>query len=143
MFWIFGLILCLFVGPAQSSSRTFLARLAPLGREGQLFGLYATTGRAVSFLAPTLFGLFTFLFGADRAGIVGILLVLAAGLLALLPVKPPALAAAPAVARIPRAATESPTGPTRRSPITTADHQPQDPGSPLNGPTTSAVIQPP
>jgi UMF1 family MFS transporter len=98
MFWIFGLILCLFVGPAQSSSRTFLARLAPVGREGQLFGLYATTGRAVSFLAPTLFGLFTLIFGADRAGIIGIILVLAAGLLALLPVKPPVLHAAPLVA---------------------------------------------
>ena len=98
MFWIFGLFLCLFVGPAQSSSRTFLARLAPLGQEGQLFGLYATTGRAVSFLAPTLFGLFIYLFGTDRAGIVGILLVLAAGLLALLPVKSPVLGAAPEVA---------------------------------------------
>jgi UMF1 family MFS transporter len=93
MFWIFGLFLCLWVGPAQSSSRTFLARLAPLGREGQLFGLYATTGRAVSFLAPALFGLFTYLFDSDRAGIVGILLVLGAGLLALLPVKPPPLSA--------------------------------------------------
>ncbi|MEO5833652.1 MAG: MFS transporter [Nakamurella sp.] len=90
MFWIFGLILTLFVGPAQSSSRTYLARLAPPGREGQLFGLYATTGRAVSFLAPALFGLFTFLFEADRAGIVGILIVLLAGLVALLPVRPPA-----------------------------------------------------
>ncbi len=89
-FWIFGLVLCLFVGPAQSSSRTYLARLAPPGREGQLFGLYATTGRAVSFLAPALFGLFTFLFDADRAGIVGILLVLLAGLAALWPVRPPA-----------------------------------------------------
>jgi MFS transporter, UMF1 family len=88
-FWVFGLLLTLFVGPAQSSSRTFLARLAPPGREGQLFGLYATTGRAVSFLAPSLFGLFTFAFGSDRAGIVGILLVLALGLLALWPVKPP------------------------------------------------------
>jgi len=95
-FWIFGLFLCLFVGPAQSSSRTFLARLAPLGKEGQLFGLYATTGRAVSFLAPTLFGFFTFLFDSDRAGIVGILLVLGMGLAALLPVRAPALAGSPA-----------------------------------------------
>ncbi|MBM9468038.1 MFS transporter [Nakamurella leprariae] len=93
MFWIFGLILCLFVGPAQSASRTFLARLAPAGHEGQLFGLYATTGRAVSFLAPALFGLFS-LIGGDRLGIVGIILVLLAGLLALLPVRPPAPPAA-------------------------------------------------
>jgi UMF1 family MFS transporter len=89
MFWVFGLALVLFVGPAQSSSRTFLARLAPPGREGQLFGLYATTGRAVSFLAPSLFGVFVSLFDAQRAGIVGIVLVLVAGLLALWPVRPP------------------------------------------------------
>ena len=90
MFWAFGLVLTLFVGPAQSSSRTFLARLAPPGREGQLFGLYATTGRAVSFLAPTLFGVSVSLFDAQRAGILGIVLVLAAGLAALAPVRPPA-----------------------------------------------------
>jgi MFS transporter, UMF1 family len=89
MFWIFGLFLTLFVGPAQSSSRTFLARLAPPGREGQLFGLYATTGRAVSFLAPTLFGVAITVFDAQRAGIAGILVVLAAGLVALAPVRAP------------------------------------------------------
>lgn len=89
MFWIFGLLLCLFVGPAQSSARTFLARLTPPGREGQMFGLYATTGRAVSFLSPTLFGFFAWWFGADRAGIVGILLVLVVGLSALMAVRAP------------------------------------------------------
>ncbi|MCM6776804.1 MFS transporter [Nocardia sp. CDC159] len=89
MFWIFGLLLTIFVGPAQSAARSFLARLAPPGREGQLFGLYTTTGRAVSFLAPVMFGLFAWLFGADRAGIVGLLLVLGAGLVALLPVRSP------------------------------------------------------
>jgi UMF1 family MFS transporter len=79
-FWVLGLFLCAFVGPAQSSSRTFLARMAPPGREGQFFGLYATTGRAASFLAPTLFALFVTLFDTPRAGIVGIVLVLALGL---------------------------------------------------------------
>ena len=83
-FWVFGLTLTLFVGPAQSASRTFLARVTPVGKEGQHFGLYAMTGRAVSFLAPSLFGLFAFLTGSDRAGIIGIMLVLAAGLLVLL-----------------------------------------------------------
>lgn len=89
MFWVFGLALCLFVGPAQSASRSFLARLAPADRDGQMFGLYATTGRAVSFLAPALFGLFAWAFGADRAGIVGIGIVLLVGLLLLLPVRTP------------------------------------------------------
>lgn len=89
-FWIFGLILCLWVGPAQSSSRTFMARLAPTGREGQMFGLYATTGRAVSFLAPALFALLAGTFKSDRMGIVGIALVLILGAIALVFVKPPA-----------------------------------------------------
>jgi MFS transporter, UMF1 family len=88
-FWVLGLALTVFVGPAQASSRTYLALLSPPGREGQLFGLYATTGRAVSFLAPTLVAVFSSLFASDRAGIVGILLVLAAGLVALLPVRRP------------------------------------------------------
>ncbi|MDQ6739149.1 MAG: MFS transporter, partial [Actinomycetota bacterium] len=83
VFWIFGLLLCLFVGPAQSSARTFIGRLAPAGQEGELFGLYATTGRAVSFLAPMLFGLFIVWFGSQRWGIAGILIVLLAGLLML------------------------------------------------------------
>ncbi|RZT86422.1 UMF1 family MFS transporter [Pseudonocardia sediminis] len=95
-FWVFGLILGLFVGPAQASSRSYMNRLCPPGHEGQLFGLYATTGRAVSFLAPALIGLFTYLFSSDRAGTVGIVLVLAAGLAAIIPVKAPARSA-PAV----------------------------------------------
>jgi UMF1 family MFS transporter len=88
MFWIFGLILTLWVGPAQASSRAFMARLAPVGREGEMFGLYATTGRAASFLAPGLFALFSGLF-SDRVGIVGIALVLLAGTVALAGVKSP------------------------------------------------------
>jgi UMF1 family MFS transporter len=87
-FWIFGLILTLWVGPAQSSSRAFMARIAPVGREGEMFGLYATTGRAASFLAPALFALFSGLF-TDRVGIVGIALVLLAGTIAMAGVKSP------------------------------------------------------
>ena len=94
-FWVFGLLLCLFVGPAQSSSRAFLARLAPAGQEGELFGLYATTGRAVSFLAPGAFrdihraGEAVWSEDAQRYGILGIILVLLLGLALLLPVRAP------------------------------------------------------
>jgi len=87
VFWIAGLALCLFVGPAQSASRTFLGRLIPPGREGEIFGLYATTGRAVSFLAPTAFALFISIGGAPQFGILGIVLVLALGLALFIPVK--------------------------------------------------------
>ncbi|MDO5729516.1 MAG: MFS transporter [Actinomycetaceae bacterium] len=95
MFWIFGLILCIFVGPAQSASRSFLARVIPEGREGEVFGLYATTGRAVSFLAPMLFTI-SIAIGkqfvptgesAQHWGILGISLILFVGLLMMLPVK--------------------------------------------------------
>ena len=87
-FWVAGLSLGLFVGPVQSASRSFLARVAPAGREGEIFGLYATTGRAVSFLAPGLFALFVSLTGDTRLGILGIVLLLAAGLALMIPVKP-------------------------------------------------------
>lgn len=89
LFWVFGLMLTVFVGPAQASARSFLVRLAPPGREGQFFGLYTTTGRAVSFLAPSLFGLFALVFDSDRMGIIGLLVVLGFGLVALLAVPPP------------------------------------------------------
>jgi UMF1 family MFS transporter len=87
VFWVFGLLLCLFVGPAQSASRTFLARLIPAGREGEVFGLYATTGRAATFIAPTMWALFITIGGEQYWGILGIVLVLAVGLALLIPVK--------------------------------------------------------
>jgi UMF1 family MFS transporter len=86
VFWIFGLALCLFVGPAQSASRSYLARVIPAGREGEVFGLYATTGRAVSFLAPTAFAICVTIGGAQYWGILGIIVVVLIGLALLIPV---------------------------------------------------------
>lgn len=86
-FWTFGLFSTIFVGPVQSSSRSFLARLTPPGHEGEMFGLYATTGRAVSFLAPAAFTLAVALGGATIFGILGIALVVLLGLLLLIPVR--------------------------------------------------------
>ena len=90
VFWTAGLALCLFVGPAQSASRTFLSRLVPAGREGEVFGLYATTGRAATFIAPALFTLFVTISGQQFFGILGIVLVIFVGLVILIPVKGPA-----------------------------------------------------
>jgi MFS transporter, UMF1 family len=95
-FWVCGLLLCLFIGPSQSSSRALLLQMSKHGREGVAFGLYTMTGRAVAFLAPWLFSVFVDMFGAARAGLAGISLVLIAGLLAMLMVRvPPREAAAP------------------------------------------------
>ena len=88
-FWVCGLLLCLFIGPSQSSSRALLLRMATDGKEGVAFGLYTMTGKAVSFVAPWLFSVFVDLFNADRAGLGGICLVLFVGLLAMLVVRVP------------------------------------------------------
>ncbi len=97
VFWTVGLALCIFVGPVQSASRTFLSRLIPAGKEGEMFGLYATTGRAASFMAPMAYST-AIAIGyaatdvsqrseASYFGILGIVLVLLVGLLLVLRVK--------------------------------------------------------
>jgi UMF1 family MFS transporter len=89
VFWIFGLFLSALVGPAQAASRSFLARVTPAGREGEIFGLYATTGRAASFLSPLLWAGFISVAGAQYWGILGIALILAAGFVMMLFVRLP------------------------------------------------------
>lgn len=88
-FWVCGLLLCLFIGPTLSAGRTLMLRMAPDGKEGMAFGLYTTVGRAASFLAPWLFFMFIDIFGTDRAGMAGLCVVLAAGLIAMLGVRTP------------------------------------------------------
>jgi MFS transporter, UMF1 family len=88
-FWVCGLLLCLFIGPALSSSRALLLHMASEGKEGVAFGLYTMTGRAVAFVAPWLFSVFVDVFGAPRAGLGGISVVLIAGILAMLVVRVP------------------------------------------------------
>jgi MFS transporter, UMF1 family len=96
-FWVCGLLLCMFIGPAQSSARALLLHMSHNGREGVAFGLYTMTGRAVAFLAPWMFSVFVDAFGAVRAGMGGISLVLIAGLVGMLVVRVPARHAAAAL----------------------------------------------
>lgn len=87
VFWIFGSILCIFVGPVQSASRSTVSRLARPETEGELFGLYAMTGRVVSFLAPALYGVMISIFGRQIYGILGISIVLLVGLILVWPLR--------------------------------------------------------
>ena len=88
-FGICGLLLCLFVGPILASARALMLRMCAKGKEGVAFGLYTTTGRAASFLAPWMFFTFIDVFGTDRAGLGGLCAVLAAGLVAMIAVRVP------------------------------------------------------
>ena len=89
VFWIGGLCSRAFVGPAQAASRSLLARVTPEGMQGEIFGLYATTGRVASFISPAMWTLFITVFGATVWGVLGIAIVLAAGLVLLLLVRFP------------------------------------------------------
>jgi UMF1 family MFS transporter len=94
-YWIGGLALCLFVGPAQASSRTFVSRFAPEGREGEVFGLYQTTGRAISglsgFFWATSISIAAAVTGKENTtiyGVLGLMVILVVGLALLLRVNP-------------------------------------------------------
>lgn len=89
-FWICGMAVAALVGPVQSASRSALAHMSTAARGGENFGLYATSGRAISFLAPGLYWMFVGVTDNARMGIIGIIAVLLAGLLLFLPLKLPA-----------------------------------------------------
>ncbi len=91
VFWVGGLILASFVGPAQAASRSLLARVTPVGLQGEIFGLYATTGRVASFISPGLWTLAIAISGSTIFGVLGIAVVLLVGLVLLLLVKLPDL----------------------------------------------------
>ena len=89
VFWIGGLVLSAFVGPAQAASRSLLARVTPDGRQGEVFGLYATTGRVASFISPALWTAAIAIFGSTIYGVLGIAIVLLAGAILLVFVRVP------------------------------------------------------
>ncbi len=85
-FIIWGLFLGLFFGPNQSSSRSFMARIAPPELSNQMFGLLALSGKATAWAGTILFGTFTLIFGTQQAGMVVVLVLLLIGFLIMLSV---------------------------------------------------------
>jgi UMF1 family MFS transporter len=86
-FYLLGAALGIFVGPAQSASRSLMARLAPADLRTEMFGLYALSGKATAFLGPALVGWIAIEAGSQRLGMTVILVFFLAGLLLLLPVR--------------------------------------------------------
>lgn len=79
LFWILALGLGLFVGPAQSASRSLMARIAPTESRNAQFGLYALSGRVTGFIGPATLGAVTAATGSQRAGMAVIVLLLVTG----------------------------------------------------------------
>lgn len=79
-FLVLGLLLGLFMGPAQAASRTYMAYVAPQNIRTESFGLYALSGKATAFLGPLMVGIFTDMFESQRAGMATILIFFVIGL---------------------------------------------------------------
>ena len=79
-FMAIALTLGIFVGPVQAASRTLLARISPPEKVSEMFGLYALSGKSISFMGPILFALLTNMFQSQRAGLLGIIFFWCLGL---------------------------------------------------------------
>ncbi len=88
-FWILGLCLGLFVGPAQAASRSMMAHMAPPEARAAWFGLFALSGRVTAFLGPAAVGLAILALRSQRAGMAVIVLFLTVGIVLLARVKSP------------------------------------------------------
>lgn len=86
-FWAFGLALGLFVGPAQSASRSYLAHAAPEALRAQMFGLYALADKSTAFMGPLMVAGVTALTDSQRVGLVTIPVFLILGCLVLMSTK--------------------------------------------------------
>ncbi len=88
-FWVLGVSLGLFFGPAQAGSRSLMAQLAPPAEMAAHFGLFALSGRATSFLGPAVLALVTEATGSQRWGMAVVVVLLGTGALVLLSVPAP------------------------------------------------------
>lgn len=70
-----------------SSSRTMLVVLAPPGRSGEFFGLYAIAGTITVWMGPLLVETFTTAFNSQQIGMASVGILFAIGLAVLLTVK--------------------------------------------------------
>jgi UMF1 family MFS transporter len=87
MYLIVVLIVAICITAAYANSRTMLARIAPVSKMSEFFGIYALSGTATAFLGPLLVGVATHFFQSQRLGFASILVLLGIGLAGMLFVK--------------------------------------------------------
>jgi len=80
VFWIAGICLGVFVGPVQSAARSYVARKTPEDSKASMFGLYMVSGKATSFVGPLCYGWLVLLTGAERSGMLVVLILIGIGL---------------------------------------------------------------
>jgi MFS transporter, UMF1 family len=85
-FWIAAVIIGLMVGPAQSASRSLLARFVPESKHAEFFGFYAFSGKLSSIAGPFTYGLLLEITGSHRIAMGSILAFFIVGLAILLTV---------------------------------------------------------
>lgn len=78
-----GFISAIFITAQYASSRTLLTRITPSAQTGAFFGVYALSGVATAWLAPTLVNIGTRATGTQQGGFATLLLLLAVGLVGL------------------------------------------------------------
>ena len=83
MFWVVGVPLGFFMGPAQAASRSLMAKIAPPDQQTEMFGLFAFSGRATAFVGPALLATFTTFFESQRIGMSVIVVLISIGLVIL------------------------------------------------------------
>jgi UMF1 family MFS transporter len=86
--WVAGIVLGIFVGPNQSSSRSLMGRLAPAELRAEFFGFFALSGKLTAFIGPFLLGIVTGVTGSQRAGLAVVLAMFIAGLVLMAAVPP-------------------------------------------------------
>ncbi len=69
IFWAAAVLIGIFSGPNQASSRSLMARFTPEEKKNEFFGFFAFSGKATAFIGPFLFGVLTVMFDSQRAGI--------------------------------------------------------------------------
>ena len=88
IFYMCGALIGAGGGTLQAASRTMLVRQADPARMTEGFGLYALSGKALSFVAPALIALATTLTESQRLGVLPLIGLFALGLLLLIWVNP-------------------------------------------------------
>lgn len=79
---VFGALSCLnamFVVGAYANNRTMLARIAPVEKMTEFFGLMSLSGTAATFIAPVTVSWLTWWTHSQRGGMVAIVVLLALG----------------------------------------------------------------